>query len=428
LESLIEFFERVTGLTPTDSQKVLLIKLEDFSIKKIITSSGRQTGKSLVSAVFCIWLMFVYAREIKEQIQVLLVSAQESEIYRHINDIFSKNKDYFDLKNSVVAVGLKDEVPVKGFIMRDTRSRVRIAEDVTSQVLGPSADLLILDECASMERKVINEAKGCLSGSIYRTLLISTPHRVGSYFNDIALNPSKDGYILSTWTKLQCPWHTKEEIEDNKRDLSPMEYNIYVLGIPPSKHMISLFPSSRVKGCIVDKVHTVCDNRVMGIDTGYKHTVVFISERVTKNHYKLLYYHVYKKVGTIKDIKGNLEDLVNEYHVKEIHIDSKPIEYKNDLGRKICGINVTSIDFKVHKEMMVGQLRKLIMSGHRHLEIPKSMVDLIKSLPHYKLRKQGKRKSKAEGTNIVDALLLSVYIAKFSNKPRPYMKCSFRKI
>ena len=108
--TIIEFFTKVTGLTPTAKQIEVLQGLENPELMNVLISAGRQTGKSLCCAVAAIYLT------LKNKIQICLVSAKENYVYQHITEIFSSNPE---LRQFVSWEGVANVVPKDGYSLKN---------------------------------------------------------------------------------------------------------------------------------------------------------------------------------------------------------------------------------------------------------------------------------------------------------------------
>jgi len=401
LEPLIDFYERILRQKATDPQKDAMRKLEDMTIKKIAGSTGRQCGKSQLAAVFALWVIFVYSRYVNRQIQILLVGTGDgSEIYRHLNDIFAVNRDEF--KPFLVQAGMKgNEVPVVGFILHENRSRLRVAGSTPAQVQGKSCDILIIDEAGSIDDQTIKAAKGCLSGPIYRTIMISTPHKrkkETDYFVNTVLDPKKDGYTTFHWGKPDCPWHTPQELADNKRELSAEEYSIQVLGLPADKKTRATFNPDDIKRCRFDEIISEGGERYGAMDFGESVglNVLGIFEKVGAR-WKVLYLKGWKKTP-IEDILPEWKKICSQYNVLSIQADSRPQKYHDIIGENLDGIPIIYLDMTLNKEPALGQLMKVI--ERHHLEFNSVPLELEFYRYH-----PGKR----SGDDLIDCLMIGIF-------------------
>ena len=149
---IIEFFKKVTGLTPTKDQEEFLRALVDPARPKIAASCGRQTGKSLCAAVSVLWWVF----EHPGVIDVLLMSAMDSYVYDHIEQLFHKNQDLLD---EVVVEGVSGLVPLRGFATKKG-SRVHVRGSTSKQVRGLGADIEVVDEAEEIPDVLLTTALG----------------------------------------------------------------------------------------------------------------------------------------------------------------------------------------------------------------------------------------------------------------------------
>jgi len=97
--NIVKYFTYLTGLIPTEDEKKLLIAFTKMDINKIIISAGRQSGKTLTTAVAILWWIFESGRKVK----ILLLSAQDNILYYHIREIF---KNHPEFEPQIVAQGI----------------------------------------------------------------------------------------------------------------------------------------------------------------------------------------------------------------------------------------------------------------------------------------------------------------------------------
>jgi hypothetical protein len=78
LENLVDYFKRITGLEPIESQIDILNCLQDPSIKSTAISAGRGYSKTLLASIASLWYSDVYSTYTKQPIDVLLISSQST--------------------------------------------------------------------------------------------------------------------------------------------------------------------------------------------------------------------------------------------------------------------------------------------------------------------------------------------------------------
>lgn len=400
MESLVDFFKRVMGFEPTSAQMKLLKGLEDpILYKKIVISSGRQTGKTLICAVASLYYCFVYSDHIGRPITVLLISAQENIVYKHLIKIFRAHPEF---GKRILKKGRDDPIPVKGFTVSDNGSEVIARGGTGGQIRGHGADIVFIDEAADVVKKIITTAMGNLSGDINKLVLISTAHNTNSYFVELCEDHKKRGYEYYTWSELDCPWHNKEFLKDKKKAMSWQEYKVEVLGLIPSKSERAFFiVHKKVKVEHIVKEGGPKSVIEAGMDFGESvgYHVLSITEK-NGHRRKLLYMKRWKRSTLIEEILSEIKKLLKDYQVSILKCDSKPVEYQKYLTKRLGDTGVVYIDFKVHKEPMLGQLKRHLQKGT--IEIENTQKALFIELAKYRLGKRA-------GDDRVDSLALSVY-------------------
>jgi hypothetical protein len=406
--NIIDFFTYLTGLNPTPDQCEFLNDCVNKGIHKLLISAGRQSGKTLCSAVAVLWFVFEYP----EPLKILLVSAQQNILYLHMLDIFRKCGD-FRFKNIKQGGQILEEtpwniVPLKGFTtQRGTIVYVRGSTD--KQIRGIPADIVVLDECCEIKNDIVLTAMGNISGEISKFIVLSTPHVDASLFVKWATTP-EDGFKVHLWNAEGLSWHSKEIDDTKKKEYSKEKYAVEMLGRPPTKAERAFFPSKHIEKCVlpVEPIREGgANSRVeVGIDFGGV-TVLIVTERIGTTVRKILYIKHWK--GKPIEMTGpEMLKIISDYKTYVSKGDSKPPEYKQWFINKAKG-KVKFIDMALgHKEQALGQLQRMVRE-HR-LIIPQTLpwaTDLMIALKKYRMVKG--EDAKSAGSDFVEALALSIY-------------------
>jgi len=390
---ICEFFKRVTGLTPTEDQERFLRALTDTAQPKLAASCGRQTGKSLCSAVAVLWWVFEYP----EVVDVLLMSTMDSYVYDHIEKLFHRNED---LLNEVVAEGVSGLVPLRGFQVKKG-SRVHVRGATNKQVRGLGVDIAIIDEAAEIPDLMLTTALGNLRGQISKYVMLSTPHKTG-LFTDIITNPKKFGFNIFMWSALKCSWQTEELLKSKKAMMSSQQYKMEVLGQILSSEERALFSTKHLDLCIyetISKENAPHSTIEAGIDWGFDpaSTVLCITERIFNRRRVLDIKGWLKK--PIEEIAPEIAKILEAYNVTLVKADARPTAYKHHV-EKYTKIPIYYIEGNMHKDAMLSQLQRKIRQ--HTLEISQGELTLITQLRKY-------RKGQTGGDDYADALALSCY-------------------
>jgi hypothetical protein len=393
---IIEFFKKVTGLEPTEDQKQFLEALVDPARPKNAASCGRQTGKSLCSAVTVLWWIFNYP----EPINVLLMSAMDSYVYDHIEQLFHKNPD---LLAEVVVEGVSGLVPLRGFAIKKG-SRVHVRGSTSKQVRGLGADIEVVDEAEEIPDELLTTALGNLRGELSRCVWLGTSHKEG-LFTRVIRNPKRFGFTGFTWSAENCSWHAPELLKTKKAMMSHQQYKVEVLGQVLSAEDRALFPSKHIAKCIYDtisKENSPHSRIEAGIDWGFDpcRTVLCITERIF-NRRRLLYINSWAR-KPIEEIAPEMAHLIEKHGVTLVKADAQPSDYKHKL-EKFTKVPVYYIESNMHKDAMLSQLQRKIRQHTLELSMgDHSSVTLIAQLRKY-------RRGKRTGDDLVDALAFSCY-------------------
>jgi hypothetical protein len=403
---ILEFFERVVGSKPNTKQTELLLSLEKPDIHQYAICSARQCGKSLSIGIWAIFRSLHYPDQ-----TILLSSAQESWIYDHISKAFTRNKE---LQKFIAWEGRKGVIPLTGF---ETifHSRVLLRGCTEKALRGVPADIVILDEVALMDDDTIGTAQGNLSGKVYKFILLSTPPRIdlSGKFQKVVLNPKKFKFILFNWSKFDCEWHSKEELENNKLNLSTEEYLTEVLGKPLRQEQKGIFDPKHLKKCTHPTVLSEGGKTESGIDSGGtgerdKYALIIVERVQTRVKVRLVKWWNFENIDETPEA---VRDVLIQYNTTINKMDSQPEEFYQDL-QAISKKKIYPMIMKQYREEMLGHLKYLIKT-HK-LEIEETEEELLKQLYRF---------TKKAGHD--DCLVWALALACYENKElfKPENRC-----
>jgi hypothetical protein len=393
---ILQFFTRVTKLVPTEKQKELLLalgNLDDKTLRKILISAGRQTGKSLCCAVAAVYLT------IKNKLPVLIASAKENYIYGHIVKIFADNPE---LHHFVLTQGVNEVVPKDGYKLKNG-SELILLTSTEKGLRGASGRIMFLDEPELMDEQTIITALGNLSGDT-KLILLGTPSSKYSKFNEILKNPQKYGFTLFTWSELDCGW--QKDLEDKKKLMSEDQWRREVLGLLSEPDIKLLWDAEIIDRCIQNQVLTEGGIRYAGIDAGgtgredRDRFALVIVEKMGKYKFKVLYYKTWN-FETLGKVREEVPMLLKLYNVRQVRMDSLPMFWTDIITELYGKDKVFPVTFKAYKEEMMGQLTHVIQS--QGLSVSVECEDLIQQMKSFK--KQGR----PHYDDLVDGLMLATY-------------------
>lgn len=403
--NIVEFFSKVTGLQPTPDQEAFLKALTDIKQPKLAASCGRQTGKSLCSAVAVLWWVFEYPTVV----DVLLMSTMDSYVYDHIERIFHKNEE---LMIEVKVEGVSGLVPLRGFEVKKG-SRVHVRGATNKQVRGLGVDIVIVDEAAEITNDMLTTALGNLHGEISKYVMLSTPHKSG-LFTDIITDPKKYNFKVFMWSALNCTWQTQELLQSKKKLMTMQQYKMDVLGQILNAEERAYFPTKHLDACIYETVlkeNSPMSRLEAGLDWGFDpcHTVLVITEKIFARR-KVLFIKEWAK-HPIEELAPEIADILEKHHVALVKADTHPTEYTHQI-EKYTKTPVFYISAQMHKDAMLSQLQRKIRQ--HTLELPQDFMKLIQQLRKY-------RRGKRTGDDQADALALSCYepAEPLNVKPNP---------
>jgi hypothetical protein len=404
MREICDFFRYTTGFEPTEYQKELLTAISNMETKKIIISAGRQSGKTLCSAVAVLWYVFEYPTPLR----ILLVSAQENILYFHIREIF---KNHGEFEPEITQQGTYSIVPLRGFETK-RGAVVYVRGSTDRQVRGLPADIVLIDEAADVKDDIVLTAMGNLSGTISKFILLSTPHIPNSLFVKWASDPDTAKFELHQWSGEGLSWHNKDIEDTKKREYTKAKYAIEVLGRPPTKAERQFFSSAHIDKCFkehVDAERTPNSIIEAGIDWGFDpcKTVLTITEKIGVRRRVIFVKAWHKKA--IETIAPDIAEILTKHKVDVVKADSAPQEYQGFVERYYKP-KIHYIVAAMHKDEMLAQLQRKITQ--HSLEIGEADIQLITQLKKY-------RRGMRTGDDLVDSLVLSCYepITPLGGKP-----------
>lgn len=380
----------MTGLTPTEDQKGVLLDIANIDIHKMIISAGCQSGKTLCSAAGTLWWAF----ESGERCNILLISAQDSILYYHIREMFKKHAELSDQLTSPFSPNL---IPLKGFELLNG-NQVFVRGSTEKQISGLPCNIVIIDEACLIKRDIVLEGLNRLTQPIAKFVLLSTPSDVNSLF--VEWTDEDSGFKVNQWSSEGLSWHDPVIDALKKKEFTSAKYAVYMLGRPPKKEERTFFNRKHLDKCW--KEHLELEGGLnsfiwIGIDWGFDpcKTVVTVVEKIFSRRRLLMKRAWHRK--PIEDFAGELVEVLTKFPNAVIKADNKPPEYRQYMIKNYPKIKINYLDGNSHKDQELEQLGRHI-SQHT-LEI--SDMDTFKQLCVY-------TKNMRTG-DLVDSLALACY-------------------
>jgi hypothetical protein len=413
---IVDCFRKWTGLEPTPDQIKLLREAITQKYHKILISAGRQSGKTLCSAVIVLYLVFYYDKPLK----ILLISAQDNMIYFHMRAIFRKFPELQDLLTEKSKLG-PELVPIHGFeTLKGSVVNVKNATD--RAVMGFPADVVVIDEACKVSNQVMITAMGNLTGEVAKYIILSTPDDDKSNFVVWYGDPDM-GFRVYTWSSENLQWHDASIEAMKKKTMTPEIYATQVLGRPKTAEERSFFATKNIdEKCLVEgdpKPEGGATTRLeVGIDHGFNYTVYVLTERVNASKRIILFYKVWEKKN-FEEVAPEIGALLNIHKPFCVKVDSKPVQDQHIIEKYTRRtINYIDLSFEEkdekgavmrdsggriinHKNYMIGQLRSKVRNGYIKIFVPEQR-EVAEQLRKY-------RPKMSTGDDLVDALALSCY-------------------
>jgi hypothetical protein len=397
--SILDFFKRATGLEPIEIEKQILVSFLDPTLLKVAVCSARQTGKSLTIAVGVVWL----ALHSEKRINIVVVSVKENHVYDWMRIIFNSHPE---LKDLLSFEGTFSIIPLKGFEILKTRTKVILASATEKGLRGTPADILVLDEAGQIRDSIIQTAICNLSNDSAKILMVSTPHVYKSKFNQIVRNPIKFGYKLFNWSMADCFWKRKQ-MEGLKLELSEDRYPAEVLGLPLTEEEQTTFQEEEIDNLVKDEVLAEGKGYItIGIDWGIKRskTVMTIIERISSTRKLILKTYEWDFLSNSKPFEEMASIINSLKKVKYINADSQPDDFRGQLEPFLGKGIINYVQANQCKDNLIGQLKTNVR--FKQIEIAYNETELIDQLKHFK-------RNKVYDTDYVDSLALGLFEAEW---------------
>jgi hypothetical protein len=440
-KSIEDYVSEISGFKLIREQVDLLHLIKEVDkYKNLAASCGRGFSKTMLSAGAMMWFGDEYASGLSNNgkgrdLEILLVSSQHR-LYWHLNQFFEKNKERFGydvqkkkyarLKHGGVYDALmkeKAELYTKDFKHVTTFYPVMAT---SKGARSHRADIVILDEAAEMQRETVVAAQGCLTGDICKLIMLSTPHKAGSIFNEIVADPKEYDYRVFTASAEVCPWQQQANTRAKKL-LTASEYAMEIQGRVPTEKERSFFPAKHIEACVQDiepfPEGGVNSYKEVGLDFGFASTsgtTYILTEKIGTVKRKILKILNWKEIS-IEELAPIIAQHILVDKPKYIKADSRPAFNKGKI-EKYCRRTIRYIDpsqptvkedklgmfaglkkIPTIKETMLGQLQRKLREHNLILSNNLEGMDiLIRQLKKYS-------RGMSVGDDYVDALALSCY-------------------
>jgi len=399
---------------PTSKQLELLNSVKNI-VLRILCCSGNGTGKTLCLAVISIWFSLVYSEIVNRPIKVLLVSGS----WRQANKLHTFIREFLEhpyLKSQIYGE------PTKTEIHWNNRGWIKTFTSSEKQVLGEHPDIYLLDEAVLMEDWIFQDMYARVGGQNPGLILMTSTPEVEHYFSKFIefWNNEKEynEWQRIYWTWFDCPWKTRNEIDEARKRMSKDRFAAKVMGKPTFNPLGTLYDSEKLNKEVKVKIKPVFDPHSpssMGVDFGSKNPTVFTVWQQEND----IWYLIYGEDHTEKSrdfVMKRAAHLVEKYNVSLINADAAiPWLIKDLKDLRVCRIK--GVNFRGAKPRMQFNLQSLIEQGR--IKIHESYRTLGQQLMVYTIDTHDK-------DDWVDSAMLGVYE---SSQPRStwYFRISGKK-
>lgn len=314
--------------------------------KKVLTTrgniclrSGRQVGKSTVVSIKAAEFAVKNPKK-----TVLIIASVE-------------RQSYLMLEKTLGYLLEKHKNMIKKGKSRPTKSKIELKNGSTiyslptgltgAGIRGYTVDLLIADEAAFIPEEVWTAVTPMLSVTKGDRILLSTPHGQQGYFYDCFDDPTFSSFHISSE---DCPRHTKEFLEHERKRLGDLIYTQEYLG-EFIDEISQVFPDALIKSCMRagGGVPRLGKTYFLGVDIAGlgKDESTFEVFELTPDRRMIHVYHGIMKRKYTTEITDEIVRLERKWNFKKIYIDDgglgfgvySELRILDGLKQKIVGLN-----------------------------------------------------------------------------------------
>lgn len=322
------YIQKWFNYTLYPSQRKILEFFFNKSRKATIKATTRY-GKSQVVALGSI--MYAIFNDNKK-IGIFAPTNDKTRIIMgYIQDALASSKEMesivdIDIMGLTRLERLKKEVSKRKITFRNGSSIQVISADIKGKgfsAMGWGFDLTIIDESAEIPDEVYNK--------IYRILVENIDSKIIELGNPWHLNHFYNHFYDDSWDKFSINWETAvkegrmrtEDVEDQKKNLTSLEFDVLFNANFPENIENSIFKSEYLKLATRKKEFTSYDNILIGGDIaagGKDYTVItVIGEK--DNEFSFLEFKVIDTNDTMA-VTGIIQNIADKYKNPKIQIDA----------------------------------------------------------------------------------------------------------
>lgn len=391
---LSKFFEDFTGLKVRPFQKDFFDEIQTLKSKNLVIVAGRGIGKTLSLATVALWYAVILSITEGRPMRVTILggSLEQAKIcFNYIMECINSSP--------FLQRQLAKEPTQKEIIFKDG-SWIRPLPASEKSVRGHHPDLLIIDEAAQVEDKIIYAALPMTAPSPYaRQIFSTTPSEGFSWIEEKWEHQGR--YPYPEWKFFN--WNAESFLDPSqikllKGSLPEDRYRSEIQGLP-YKREGKVFRITDLKLCEKKGIKfNPSLETYAGIDWGfYPCPTVLVIVQKEDDNWNILYSKAFlaEHHAVVLD---EIQKTCLSYNVRCIFTDSTNKGENIRLSSK--GLPVRPISFKAEKSVMLANLRTLVES-HRLKFDPYTQQTLIGELLDYTY--QTKRND-----DYVDALMLAL--------------------
>jgi len=236
------FFRDLYGQEPYSYQSKFM--KEVINLRRVMLLSASGIGKTKMLSAIALWLTIVYAYINKKPYDVLILSGsllQSKKLYEYSSEA---------LQTHPILSKFVDGKVLKQYTKFTTGSTVQALPKSLTSIQSQHVNAVIVDEAALVDDFTLRDTNRIVGGEVAnpnnKLIYIGTPTEYDSLYVEMWENkkkhpdywetPEKDRkdtqWARYSWSALECPRFSYEEIERMKKDLTEEEFNVFWLGNP----------------------------------------------------------------------------------------------------------------------------------------------------------------------------------------------------
>ena len=425
-------------------QDKILEDIFDPDIRKITIRATTRMGKSFTMAMAAILYAILHDNT---RVGILAPTHDKARIImNYIADLLSRNETFdsivmVDTEGLTKLERLRKEVSKRRITFLNGSSIEIKSIDLTSRgmaAMGFAYHLTIVEETAEIDEESYSK--------IYRMLVESIDAKIVEIGNPWNLGHFHEHHHSDDWEKIHISWEdcvkcgrmTQEAVDDQRRELTDIEFKILFDADFPEQLEFAIFPNSAIEHCITQIKPEIFDKYHIGIDVARGGRDLSVITVIGESNGKFYYIeHVSLNKNDIMLIVCHAREIIDKYKDAYVTVDTVGLgagvkdrlsELKYNVSGFVAGNTPRSDRYFNLKTEVVFKVAELAKDG-KLLNLPPASKFILQLRSWtYEVRSDKKLKiidpdkSPDEGDSLILSLSNSIYHEKPIFKGNPTYK------